>query len=152
MIRQQHRLTHVGVDDQRQLDERQRISRRLPQHPRTHRRNQISGVLVKQNTGRLIIKRSHPQFPQTRSPERILATLPHRYEQHNRIDTQTPRDKHQNIGRGPIEPLRIVSDQHQRTLHRGVTEKIKCRQRNQEKVRGRRIRQSKGSLQRPPMR
>jgi len=116
----------------RQLQQRQRIAARLGHDPVAHPSVHRPGEYRVQQGSRIIVPQAlHDQL---RQPAQFLAGLTDGEDQAHRFCFQPPGHERENLGGGPVEPLLVIHQAHQRPLSGHVGQQAEHGQPDQEPV------------------
>ncbi len=131
----------------RQLDQPQRVAPRLGQDTVADLGGQPGAVLAEQRRRRGRVQPPQPQLGQARGGKRpvVVAGGDHHRDP---LAVQPSGRKHQRLGRGPVQPVRVVDQAHQPTIPSKPRQQRQHRQANQQAVVGPGVPQPERRIQR----
>ena len=94
----------------------------------------------------------NPSITSCGSPVSSSAGIPGRKDKPHRLHAQPARHERQDLGRGPVQPLRVIHHANQRPICRGLRQHAQHSQADQEPVRHRAIVQPEGDPKRLTLR
>ena len=132
----------------RELHERQRVARRLPEDALLRAPRQIRRVLSQERRGRRVVQRREVELVEAGVGDRLAANGEQR---HDRVGGQPPGDERQHVDRGRVQELGVVGDEEQRPVGGCVREELERGERDPERVGGLRFFQPERDEQVPPL-
>src|SRR6516164_2913157 len=89
----------------RQLDQRERIARRLEEDTFARLGGEVRGGALEERPGRRVVERTERDVLQACPREGILAAVAHREHERDRVGAEAPGDEGEDFDSGAVEPV-----------------------------------------------
>ena len=135
-----------------ELDQGQGVARGLCQDPLLQVRGQAGAVDVKERARRGVVQTRQVKLGKVAPIEVARHAVADRKEQEHHLHVEAPRDELQHLGRGPVEPMRVIDHDQQWPRRRALGEHAEGCQADQEDVRRIALDDAEGDVQRSALR
>ena len=137
--------------NRRQFEQRERVTIGLTQHAVARGKRKVRRCDAEQRRGRRLVEAVKPVLRQPRIGERRGVAVTRGGQQDNRVGLDPPSNKREHICRRTVEPVRVLDDQHHRSITRDVRDEVERRHRDPVGLRRHLARQPERRVERVPL-